>query len=308
MRMFYSPKELEGAVVVNLAGEYLGTFGGLKITSAAHSSEDAVEIRVVRHRLVRYGEPDVEGIRAEIEARFSGTLRRKPADQVVREVLGLPRDVQLSKEHYVETAKRLGIVLPSRDSTSYVEETWRFYPVSKVACICGPLSMPWGQLTMIVVREKEPTVRPLPPADASAFRGGRPFPEIAKPVVDVANCELLGLAVGIVIGSGSVGLRIERPAVMRRYINIDRLKADLAGTEFGPVVESLWRALGGEVDVSDMGKVETIVRSNARGRAANDLLRLIQETYIDVRTIVEGSVRDVPWPRVLSIGDVVILL
>ncbi len=308
MKRFYSYRELEGAIVVNLAGEYLGVFGGMRITHMAHSPEEAVEVRVVRHRAVRNEYTDIEGLRAEIEARFNGTFRKRAAEHAVREVLGLPKDSPISHGHYIEAAKRLGIATPLKGDASYVEEAWRSYPVSRVACICGPIQGPHAPITVMVIREKEPQARPLPPADPSTLRGGKLFPDMQKLVVDVANCDVLGLAVEIVIGGGEVGLRVSRPPVLRRYINIGRLRKDLASTEFAGVVESLWRALGDEADVGDMDKVEAIVRSKVRGRSANDVLRLIHEAYIDTKTETEEAIRDVPWSRVLSIGDVVVLL
>ncbi len=292
--------------MVNLAGEYLGTFGGVKVTHMAHSPEEAVEVKVVRYRAVRGGDPDMESIRAEIGARLNGVFKKRNIDNAVREILGLPKDAALGHRHYVEAAKKLGI--SPRDSTSYIEEAWRTYPASKVACICGPLQGPWGNITVIVVREREPQARPLPPADPSTLRGGKLFPEMQKLVVDVANCEVLGFAVEVVIGSGDVGLRVSRPPVLRTYVNIGRLRRDLAATEFAAAVEALWSVFGDEASVSDMDKVEYIVRSKVKGRSVGDILRLIREAYTDTKTEAEGATHDVPWSRVLAIGDVIVLL
>jgi len=265
MPRFYDERELKGTLVVDSEGLIYGKVSKITV------EEDGVKLHVGVDVLVEVEEIDVERLREQLKGK-------------------VPEGIE--DEEIVSIAKSFGLELPKKLVKRELQHEKGIVPVEQIACIAEG-----GDVRVVVlstpreakyrgIEERKPEY-----ADLTGIKG--------KIVISLSG-EVLGEAVGIVVGEGKPGIRIRRLSA-KKTINWLRFLRDLKREKRGAALR-----LEAKLDPYKNPKIPL--------EKTDDIINLLKEEGIDPSSLnsyveePEGhSCVDIPWDDVKKIGDVILL-
>lgn len=280
---FFSAEELLGARVFDSEGLFYGLFDGFVVR------DGVLFLRVVLEVGSRQPVVDV-GRLVEV---LRGRGVRVGGDEPL--------------EFLVARAREEGVEIPYRVAEARARLLKALVPVSEVAVVDS-------RRLYRGLREVVERVVVLRVPREARYRGRKPvlerpgvlpLEELRDRLVVSLSDGVLGYVSDLVVGPGEPGIRVSRGEGVAGYINwlgfLNALKKQGLVGVYERLAEYRDPLVSPRLDLSLLPRVEELLEEVGAPSAA----RRVLEDYV-VREPVRGSFIDVPWSRVLKVGDIVL--
>lgn len=300
----YRADELFDALIIDSEGYIYGKVGKININEdeiLLFAYEDKPDVKKV---------PDIAALKEELlkEAKttFGSKLRRKvPSDilaESVRKEFGLGLDVQLSDDHYLKYAERLGVSIPYTKAIMERKEPKGTVSLNEVKTmritVIGKEKMTRTIKVILLRKPKEADFRKIPVQDKVAYRTTEALKD--KPLLD-ADGNVLGYVDSVVLFKGMPGVRVyvsETGGQVSLPLLIRYLEENDQPEEADMIRKNLldMERLRSMVE---MAELEEFMRRKK-------LSFMVPAKFITTHGSRE-FVADIPWNMIHKIGDIILL-
>jgi len=305
MERAYREDELFDATIIDSEGYVYGKLEKISI------NEDEIVL------LAYEGKPDVKtvvdvnSLKEEflrgIKTTFGSRLRRLAPDDILEEVirkeLGLELDEQLSDEHYIKYAERLGVSIPRVRAAVERKEQKGTVSLNEIKTIRISVigKEKWTEVIKIILlhEPKEAMFRKIPTQEKVLYRGTDVIKD--KLVLD-ADGNALGYVDSVVLFQDTPGIRVyvSKPTGQVSLSLLARYLEESGKSDTADLVRKHFR------------EYQESHRYNVPVEELEDFMRLMKLAFRLPKSVMTSQdtrefVADIPWDEIHKIGDVVLL-
>ena len=308
MKKFYTPTELKGAMVVDSEGYLYGRLGDMEVKDddvifevyeEKEYTTEVVDEELLKERLIEYLK--------DKKRRIFKKVTMEDLKKDIKVSLGIEEeDIDLNA--YVEYAKKVGVEIPYTSTLmkrKYAKGTISYRDI--MALIIQQIPSREGTVMdeykiVLLNRPKQAVyggieIRPRPPLI--------PPERIKGKLVISKQGRILGYVDGISIAPSTIAIRVKMPQLKKKIFNLKMfIKYHEEYEEYKEYLDKLKASF--REDMIDIERLNDIIIWMKQKRYPQELIDSIGE-FTENIVVEEERIEDVPWNKVVKIGDVVIV-